>query len=494
MQRRGYTIDEVNAYYDSLQKWAEPVHSMDPLIEFFSEIKSIESESEEPLTEEYDAVLSSFKAVNSVILPFFNLNRRIMTQIHRMEDWGKISLKKTGYPLLPLNTIYETLRSIPIYKREAILRHCSFSYNDLTRLLINLEEDHRPEVISILGDSNDVCIISDICQEYGIVEPDPVPTWADSAKIVDITAALERLNLSPEQLNTDDDPSNYRFTRDGLLSIVVEFYKPLIKFIDVVDKGSAIYTDRELFLFASILKRPDGKHFVSIYKGHLQREEEKAIQNPSASSLPPEQGRQPDAISESPIPYEGGEQHPEAESTNDIDTFKVPDDIFKIEGHFPIDTKNADAHFRTKPEIEKLGGKKFAELIDCIVASGYIASTDKQRLTYILTGRCKPDNYNKDDALKWIDSGYGYELFYVIKYIVGHQKGKYEKARSLFRGPLWLGKGKFKDQADYANIDFRRAMNKIYPNICTIKQHVETVEKPTKRSEWDFIPEKPHNQ
>lgn len=493
MQRRGYTIDEVNAYYDSLQKWAEPVHSMDPLIEFFSEIKSIESESEEPLTEEYDAVLSSFKAVNSVILPFFNLNRRIMTQIHRMEDWGKISLKKTGYPLLPLNTIYETLRSIPIYKREAILRHCSFSYNDLTRLLIDLEEDHRPEVISILGDSNDVCIISDICQEYGIVEPDPVPTWADSAKIVDITAALERLNLSPEQLNTDDDPSNYRFTRDGLLSIVVEFYKPLIKFIDVVDKGSAIYTDRELFLFASILKRPDGKHFVSIYKGHLQREEEKAIQNPSASSLPPEQGRQPDAISESPIPNEGGEQHPEAESTNDIDTFKVPDDIFKIEGHFPIDTKNADAHFRTKPEIEKLGGKKFAELIDCITASGYIASKDKQLLTYILTGRCKPENYNKDDALEWIDSGYGYELFYVIKYIVGHQK-KYEKARVLFRGPQWLGKGAFKDQADYANIDFRKALHAIYPDVCKIKQHIETAGKPINRSEWAFIQENPYKQ
>ena len=481
MQLRGYTIDEVNAYYDSLQKWAEPVHSMDPLLELFSEIKSIESESEEPLTEEFDAVLSSLKAMNSVILPFFNLNRRIMTQIHRMEDWGKISLKKTGYPLLPPNTIYETLRSIPIYKREAILRQCSFSYKNLIRLLANLEEDNRSECISILGDSNDVGFISDICQDYGIVEPDPVPTWADCAKVVDITAVLERLNLSPEQLNTDE-PTDYRFTRDELLSISVKFYKPLIEYIDILDKGSAIYTDRELFLFASILKRPDGEHFVSIYKGHLQRQEEKALR------------KQADAIPDNPLPNVGAEQHTENEPTNNYVTFKIPDDIFEKEGHYPIDTKNTDAHFRTKPEIEKLGGKKFAELIDCITASGYIASKDKQLLTYILTGRCKPENYNKDDALEWIDSGYGYELFYVIKYIVGHQKGKYEKARSLFRGPQWLGKGEFKDQADYANIDFRRAMNNIYPNICTIKQHVETVEKPTRRSEWDFIPEKPYNQ
>ena len=481
MQLRGYTIDEVNAYYDSLHKWAEPVHSMDPLLELFSNLKSLASKSEEPLTEEYDAVLSSLKAMNSVILPFFNLNRRIMTQIHRMEDWETISLKKAGYPLLPLDTIYETLRSIPLDKREAILRHGSFSYNALTRLLVNLEEGNRSEFISILGGSNDVDIISDICQEYGIVEPNPVPTWAECAKIVDITAALERLNQSPEQQITVE-PSDYRFTRDELLSIVVKFYKPLIEYIDILDNGSAIYTDRELSLFASIVNRPDGKHFVSIYKKHLQREDAKTIQ------------KQPAVIPENPIPNASRDQHAREEPTNNIDPFKVPDDLFDIKGHYPFDTKNAGAHFRTKHEIEILGGKIFAEFIDCIAASGYIASKDKHLLTYILTGRCKPENYNEHETLEWCDSGYGYELFYVIKYIVGNQKGKFKKAMLLFHGPQWLGNGDLKDQADYANIDFRKALHAIYPDVCKIKQHIETAGKPMKRSEWDFIPENPHKQ
>lgn len=81
------------------------------------------------------------------------------------------------------------------------------------------------------------------------------------------------------------------------------------------------------------------------------------------------------------------------------------------------------------------------------------------------------------------------KLFYVIKYIIGNEKGKYEKARRLFSGPKWLGKGEFKDHADYADVDFRKALNALYPDACIVKGHEETVKEPVKHTEWAFIPE-----
>ena len=141
MIERGNTIDEIIDYYDSLEEWAKPVHSMDTPLNYLLEEKRKASESDVPLTYEYDIAISSMKAMNCVILPFFNLEKRIKVQIHRMADWGTISLRKTGYKLLPLETIFGTLRQISPEKRETIFRSCSFSYNVLVKLQSSLEEN-----------------------------------------------------------------------------------------------------------------------------------------------------------------------------------------------------------------------------------------------------------------------------------------------------------------------------------------------------------------
>ena len=152
--------------------------------------------------------------------------------------------------------------------------------------------------------------------------------------------------------------------------------------------------------------------------------------------------------------------------------FEFPEDFFTSK--YPRDAKNTDKHFNVDYDVEKYGGRKFAQLINTITSWGLVSSSDTQKLVYILSGRLKPNNFDSD-GIEWIDSGYGYELLYIIKYIIGNEKGKYEKARRLFHGPQWLGKGDFKDQADYADAGFRRALNDIYPDVCIIKGHVETV-------------------
>jgi hypothetical protein len=150
----------------------------------------------------------------------------------------------------------------------------------------------------------------------------------------------------------------------------------------------------------------------------------------------------------------------------------LPEDFFTSK--YPRDAKNTGQHFKVDYYVEKCGGRKFAQLINTITSWGLVSSSDAQKLVYVLSGRLKPNNYD-GDGIEWIDSGYGYELLYVIKYIIGNEKGKYEKARRLFHGPQWLGKGAFKDQADYADVSFRRAFNEIYPEKCIIKGHIENV-------------------
>lgn len=159
-----------------------------------------------------------------------------------------------------------------------------------------------------------------------------------------------------------------------------------------------------------------------------------------------------------------------------VDPFTLPENLFESD-NYPIDQKNATAHFIPAFGIQKKGGTKFAELINTISSYGHIkpSSRSKIMLTYVLTGRCKPDDYQEGEKVEWIDSGYGYELLYVIKYIINNEKGKFEKVRNLFNGPLWLGKGDFKDQGEYAKADFRKALHAIYPDECKVKGHVKSV-------------------
>lgn len=170
--------------------------------------------------------------------------------------------------------------------------------------------------------------------------------------------------------------------------------------------------------------------------------------------------------------------------------FALPEDFFTSK--FPRDAKNTDKHFNLDYDIEKCGEAKLSQLINTIASWGFISPStkEKQLLAYILSGRSMPSGY-QGEGLEWIDNGYGYELLYVIKYIIGNEKGKYEKARKLFHGPQWLGKGDFKDQADYADAAFRRTLNAIYPEVCIIKGHVETVREPIRESGGFHIPDNP---
>lgn len=170
--------------------------------------------------------------------------------------------------------------------------------------------------------------------------------------------------------------------------------------------------------------------------------------------------------------------------------FSLPDNLFKPESNYSIDQKNKAAHFKTKYEIELHGGGQFAKMIQTIASFGFIDPSDRnlRLFTYILTGRFKPKDYQDGEKIEWLDTGYGYELLYVIKYIIGNEKGKYKKVKTLFSGPQWLGKGEFKDQADYADAGFRKALNALYPNECQVKGHVETVREPASSGDWSWIP------
>ena len=240
---------------------------------------------------------------------------------------------------------------------------------------------------------------------------------------------------------------------------------------------------------------------LSIYDQTLSEEEQLVFNtfcdNPFFPEIKTGVGEKMHSWAQQIVDYLSSMDIPSDDSANSPSTqlpevlpFTLPDDLF-ISDNFPIDQKNDAAHFIPDYDIQKQGGIKFAELINTISSYGYIESSyrSKRLLTYVLTGRFKPEDYQEGEKVEWIDSGYGYELIYVIKYIIGNEKGKYPRICHLFSGPQWLGKGDFKDQADYASTTFRKALNNIYPEECKLKS-ITAITKGTqpKPSEWSFIP------
>ncbi|MBR5174783.1 MAG: hypothetical protein IKW89_02505 [Bacteroidales bacterium] len=407
MIERGNTIDEIIDYYDSLEEWAKPVHSMDTPLNYLLEEKRKASESDVPLTYEYDIAISSMKAMNCVILPFFNLEKRIKVQIHRMADWGTISLRKTGYKLLPLETIFGTLRQISPEKRETIFRSCSFSYNVLVKLQSSLEENSITDFISTMGETRDVGFISDVCQEYGIVDPPLMPDWEDVVSDMDSIKMKELLNLSPKQLNDKRPLSNDKSDKGQvLINIAGKIYSILIDHIenDLESYPDDYFTDREMEMFANIVKRPEGKVFRYLYKTYLEAHTGPSILEP----LPgvPEEGM-PMIQNEK---QDDGKYHFEWPSWDDFNNRTT----VGIPPRFEFITKHVKAVEEDLKNPE--GYEHFKGFMNLVAEYGSIDNdTDMKTLLQFVTGKAFEGSTMR---IRWKADNYlGRTLFLVVQWI-----------------------------------------------------------------------------
>ena len=151
--------------------------------------------------------------------------------------------------------------------------------------------------------------------------------------------------------------------------------------------------------------------------------------------------------------------------------FTLPTDFFDL----PLDRSASDEYFDVEYAVEKGGTKRFTRFLNYIASQGYIeySNRSKQLLAYILTGRWKPADYQRGEAMAWHDYGHeGKELCYIIKSLVASDQGKkatkYDKMHKLFTGPNWSNSVPDKDQGNNAQKKFKEALNDLYPDICKL--------------------------
>ena len=145
----------------------------------------------------------------------------------------------------------------------------------------------------------------------------------------------------------------------------------------------------------------------------------------------------------------------------DLEIFKTETTISELEPKELLST--------LKMEIIKRGDDTFKEFVNFLVLSNCIDDSDavKQLLVYRFTGKCRP----KGDLEKipWNPDKLN-ELAYVIMYSTVRAKGKYEKVREFFEGPKFPDDiSMIRTYADSAPQDFRLGLNKLYPDVFTIK-------------------------
>ena len=120
-------------------------------------------------------------------------------------------------------------------------------------------------------------------------------------------------------------------------------------------------------------------------------------------------------------------------------------------------------------DIKKRGDELFKEFINYLVHSSCIDDDDaiKQLLVYRFTGACRP--VGNLEKIPWNPDKLN-ELAYVIMYSTVRAKGKYERVREFFEGPKFPDDiSMIRTYADSAPQDFRLGLNKLYPDVFTIK-------------------------
>ena len=145
----------------------------------------------------------------------------------------------------------------------------------------------------------------------------------------------------------------------------------------------------------------------------------------------------------------------------DLEIFKTETTISELEPKELLST--------LKMEIIKRGDDTFKEFINFLVLSNCIDDSDavKQLLVYRFTGKCRP----KGDLEKipWNPDKLR-ELAYIIMYSTVRAYRKYDKVREFFEGPKFPDDiSMIRTYADSAPQDFRLGLNKLYPDVFTIK-------------------------
>lgn len=459
--RRWPNEDQLERYYSRLERYAKPLRKEDFHPEWDERIEQLrlqfgEVEEYKDFFENAHSLLESTRAVG---IPLFEIDTWIDKVRTLNEPWDDVILYRRNCPLLSVDQIFKCLFCLCDENISLILHSFEhLSYDSRFQIINALHQNRKRRFSKLIKESlstNDLVLLSDICWNNKLTNATGLGDgyhWHFEFS----RSTVKDLNKADSVKTVDDFMTFFGAVGATYYNVWQDLHrKPFTK---------ERYTDREKSILIDIISRPEAavleQSRINIEKKWQEYQEKKNGASKEQLSAERESKEASNITIEMPV-----------------EVFSLPESFFYPASEYPIDQKNPNAHFIPDFDIQKHGGSKFAELINTISSFGYIAPStrNKQLLTYVLTGRCKPNDYQEGEKVEWIDSGYGYELLYVIKYIIGNEKGKFEKARNLFNGPQWLGKGDFKDQADYAKADFRKALHAIYPDECKVKGHVDKV-------------------
>lgn len=477
--RRWPTEEQLERYYSRLERYAKPVRS--ELIhhgwkERIDQLRSQYGDVEDHkwFFENASKLLEADRAVGLPLAVVWSEIDRARTL---NVPWREVLLLNKNCPILSLEQIYTCLCQLCDENLSMILHMFdALNYDCRLRFIDTLHKKRKRQFCKLIKDhlsTNDLVILSDICWNNKLT---------DAAKLG--SSGNWRYELNRKGLIEHEEDRCVKTVEDFKTRLGAgwgfyylcwgELHRPLF--------SEQHLTDREKIILTDIMSRPEAEIYE---QNRISFEEQWEREHKSKATIDNQSSE---------------EKQSETKDTTDdsaAEEFALPDSFFNLDSTFPIDQKNSTAHFIPDFDIQKKGGIKFAELINTISSYGYIApsSRSKRLLTYVLTGRFKPEDYQEGEKVEWLDSGNGYELIYVIKYIIGNEKGKYQKVLNLFNGPQWLGNGEFKDQADYASTPFRRALNNIYPEECKLKG-ISAITKGTQEepSEWSYIPPAPKTE
>ncbi len=464
--RRWPTEEQLERYYSRLEQYAKPLKAEEFFPDWNEMIEQLRLRfgDNEEYKEFFATSSEQHKAMCAVGVPLYRIWRAIEEAKLYNEPWSRVDVFYKKCPLLSPKEIYECLVGLCEENISLILHHFeSVGYDCRLSIIDAIYHEKKRRFCRLIKEffsPDDLILLSDICWNSKLAETSGFGYLGDSSYVLTGKGRGKKRPIVESSYSSVDAVRSFH---GGVSLGYRALWEDLYKYPYLEEPyRKELLTEREKHIITEVMSRPE----AAFYERENRAFEEYCRQIEHEARLKEQSSEEKHIHDEKPILV-----------NTQSEPFLLPENLFSPGSKDPIDQKNPNAHFIPDFDIQKQGGTKFAELINTISSFGYIAPTfrSKQLLTYVLTGRFKPEDYQEGEKVEWLDPGNGYELLYVIKYIIGNEKGKFEKARNLFNGPQWLGKGDFKDQADYAKADFRKALHAIYPDECKVKGHVDKV-------------------
>ena len=423
-------IKRKKSYYEGLEK-AVAMTVGDDFQKDLDEIFNDESVS--------DTIKQALRFWADTVGPFGNALAFIVNNRFIIEEKANIISDDDGSPTLLPEEIFTTLcRLAPFTIREflAVLPIGTITNEQLLKACQSGDKDTFTKLITDIH--CDLTPLSRLCQNC----------WDDNQSGIEFI----------------QDDTNFLYLLDGLsdkpagdaserkFQQAVKQLYPSAELIDDIDDPNFDANLEQYFIdyqhFCENIFENDLRYYLEWYDDFQPREHK---------TLAP--------FLEHPFAIELMKQIENEEQVDEI-PFRLPNDFFDLKNR----SKARNEYLNPKPGLINKGATTLTELINYLAEHGYIEASPetKSLLAYRLTGFGRPKG--ELPQLFWSgQNGKSYELIYIVKHI--SERGDYRKMRQFFTGPEWV-KDRDSSYALAAHSEFRRALEKLYPEIFPFEKQV----------------------